>query len=241
LAIVAAAATTSILLSQGTTPVPAHTTANSAVLDAAVAKAPDTSPSRPVAKSSAAAAIQPSTTAPPTPATKPPTDKLLGFDFQYQPNFYYCAPAATHMALAAHGANRSQDDLANRLRTTTNGTNSAEDTTRVLNDVLGTTFYHTTSIPGPTASPAAMDKLQADIVHAISNSYAIIANIIGSTTDAADVWHDFSGGHYVTIVGYRDDGRTVRIADSSGMYGSGTYWISTINMANWMATRGYSA
>jgi hypothetical protein len=246
---------TGILLHQGTTPVPAHTTADSAVLGA-VAGAPNASPSGPAASRSAVTAVKPTTTAPATqppaaaaqpnttaapPAPPPPADKQLAFDFQYQPNFYYCAPAATHMALSARGANLSQDDLANRLRTTVNGTASAEETTRVLNDVLGTTFYRTTAIPGPSATPAQMDQLQTDVVHAISNGYAVVANAMGSTTDAAGVGHDFPAGHYVTIVGYSDDGRTVRVADSSGMFGPSTYWISTINMANWMAGHGYSA
>ena len=86
-----------------------------------------------------------------------------------------------------------------------------------------------------------MDRLQADAVHAISNGYAVVANIIGGATDSAGVWHDFSGGHYIAIVGYSDDGRSLKVADSSGMYGSSTYWMSTINMANWIGTRGYSA
>ncbi len=30
--------------------------------------------------------------------------------------------------------------------------------------------------------------------------------------------------------------RTVQIADSSGLFGPGTYWMSTIAMANWIAT-----
>lgn len=48
------------------------------------------------------------------------------------------------------------------------------------------------------------------------------------------------GGHYIPIIGYSDDGRQVKIADPSGV-GPATYWRSTINMANWMASRGYSA
>jgi hypothetical protein len=78
-------------------------------------------------------------------------------------------------------------------------------------------------------------------VRAISTGNVIVANIAGGTTDVAGVWHEFPGGHYITIVGYRDDGRTVQIADPSGMFGPSTYWVSTSKMTNWMASHGYSA
>jgi hypothetical protein len=177
----------------------------------------------------------------PTPTVPPPADKQLSFDFQFQPTFFFCAPAATHMALSAHGANRSQDELANLLGTTTYGTPSAFDTTRALNEVLGKHVYKTREIRGQQATPAEMDRLQADVVRAVGNGYAVVGNIIGGATDAAGVWHDFPTGHYIAIVGYRDDGRAVQVADSSGLFGPGTYWMSTIGMANWIATRGYSA
>ncbi|MEN3307135.1 MAG: hypothetical protein V7603_3337 [Micromonosporaceae bacterium] len=261
-AIAAAAAAANLLLSQPSTGAPAgptHAAANltlnrpstgetadptrdsAGVPRATVAKPTVRPHPEPVASSSAPEPTQRSTTAPAPLPAKPPSEKVLNFDFQLQSTYYYCAPAATHMALTAHGVNLSQDQVAGRLGTTTNGTDSAEDTTRVLNSVLSTAFYQTRSIPGSAATPAEMDRLQADVVHAVSNGYAVVANIIGSATDAAGIRHDFPGGHYVTIVGYRDEGRTVKIADSSGMYGPGAYWISTINTANWIATRGYSA
>jgi len=197
---------------------------------------PTTAPTQPT--DPAAAATQPAEATPTAPA---PADKQLGFDFQYQPTFYFCAPAATHMALSAHGANRSQDDLAHLLGTTTFGTPSAFDTTRVLNEVIGNNVYQTREIREQEATPAEMDRLQADVVHAVGNGYAVVGNIIGAATDASGTWHDFPAGHYIAIVGYRDDGRSVQVADSSGLFGPGTYWMSTIDMANWMATRGYSA
>lgn len=177
----------------------------------------------------------------PTPTVPAPADKQLDFDFQYQPNAYYCAPAATHMALSAHGANRSQDELAHLLGTTAFGTASAFDTTRILNEVLGKHVYKTREIRGAGAIPAEMDRLQSDVVQAVSRGYAVVGNVIGSATDTAGVWRDFPSGHYIAIVGYSDDGRTVRVADSSGLFGPATYWMTTIDMANWIATRGYSA
>ena len=235
--LVIAAAVTGILLR------PPASTRNTAVLDATIAdtrqrSSEATSPASPAQPSPAASTVAPAVA---TPAVKPPPDKELAFDFQYQPNNFFCAPAATNMALSAHGKERTQDDLANLLRTTVNGTDSAEETTRALNEVLGTSTYRTTAIPGPAATPAEMDQLQADVARTVSNGYAVVANIIGQATDTGGTLHDFPGGHYITIVGYSDDGRSVHIADSSGLFGPGTYWMSTINLANWIATRGYSA
>ena len=238
-AVVAAAVPAGILLNNQSSMAATRTTAHVAALGAAAGRSGGTAPAPTV--SAPAAPTESDDDRDPTPTVPPPADKQLSFDFQYQPNFFFCAPAATHMALSAHGANRSQDDLATLLGTTTYGTRSAFDTTRALNEVLGKHVYKTREIRGQEATPAEMDRLQADVVRAVGNGYAVVGNIIGAATDAAGVGHDFPGGHYIAIVGYRDDGRTVQVADSSGLFGPGTYWMNTISMANWIASRGYSA
>lgn len=107
--------------------------------------------------------------------------------------------------------------------------------------MVGADVYQTRTIPGEDATPAQMDNPQADAIKAISRGYAIVANIAGGSTDVNGVWHDFAGGHYIALVGYGDDGRTVEVSDSSGMFGPSSYWMSTINMAIWIGTRGYAA
>jgi hypothetical protein len=230
---------TDISRSQAHHAVPANGSQTLAVLDAAHADSARVSRDKPRTPPSSVPAPAVST-APPAAPPAAPSSKVLGYRFQLQVNYYYCGPAAAQIAASARGHNLSQDDLASRLGTTASGTNSADDTTRALNSVNGSTFYHTTSIPD-TATPAQMDRLQADIVHAISSGYAIVANIVGSVTDTAGGWHSYDGGHYLTVVGYRDDGRTAKIADPANVNGDGTYWITTIQLANWMASRGYSA
>jgi hypothetical protein len=173
-------------------------------------------------------------------AKKPAKDKELRYQYKSQENYYYCGPAATRIAASANGHTMSQDEVARKLGTTTAGTNSAEDTTRVMRDITGKD-YRTTSIPGPEATPAQMDQLQADVANAIENDKAVIANVRGGTTDANGVYRSYPGGHYVTVVGYEDEGRMVKIADPAAPSGDGTYWVSTINLANWMAERGYSS
>jgi hypothetical protein len=163
------------------------------------------------------------------------------FAYQEQSTYYFCAPAATRIALTATGHTLSQEQLAASLGTTENGTNSAHETTRVLNKINGTNFYHTVEIPGPAAKPAEMDRLQADVVHALGNGHPIVANIKGTALDTTGKAHSYEGGHYLTVVAYRDHGRTVQIADPYDTTNGGTYWMSTINLAHWIAERGYSA
>jgi hypothetical protein len=168
-----------------------------------------------------------------------PRDEQVSVDYQPQTTFYYCGPAATRIAASVKGHNVSQEDLAGKLGTTVNGTNSAEDTTRVLNGVLGSDTYRTTSMP---ASPdqAQVDQVQVDIMRSLNSGRAVVANIAGATTDVTGATHDFASGHYLTVVGYHDNGGTVRISDPADVNGASDYWISTSNLAHWMATRGYS-
>jgi hypothetical protein len=198
---------------------------------------------RPAATAKPAA---PSASASPTPAATPaapppPNQAQVPYQFQLQTTYYYCGPAATRIAATARGLQPSQDDVAAALGTTVNGTNSAFDVARVLNGMTGTSFYGATSIPGQAATPAEMDQLQADIVHAVSNGYAVVANIIGTAWDANSQSHSYDGGHYLTVVGYSDQGRMALIADPADVNGDGTYWMTTINLANWSATRGYAS
>ncbi|MGC9665806.1 C39 family peptidase [Planosporangium sp. 12N6] len=201
----------------------------------AQAQAPESAQAQAQAQAPAAPSAAPTA----TPAPAPPVAKELDYQYQSQPNYYYCGPASTRIVLTVRGKTPSQDEVARLLGTDTGGTDSAVDTTRVLNSVLGTDFYQTRSIPGPAATPAQMDQLQADVVHAVSNGYGVVANVVGSATDTNGNWHSYGGGHYVAIVGYNDEGRAVKIADPANPSAS-SYWVTTINMAKWMVNRGYS-
>ena len=169
-----------------------------------------------------------------------PRDKTVTVDYQPQTTFYYCGPAATQIAASAQGHDVSQDDLAGKLGTTVNGTNSAEDTTRVLNTIVGSDAYHTTSVPA-APSKAQADRVQADVMKSLNDGRAVVANIAGATTDVTGATHDFPGGHYLTVVGYHDNGGTVQISDPADVNGASNYWISTGNLAGWMASHGYSS
>jgi Peptidase_C39 like family len=158
-----------------------------------------------------------------------------------QPNGYYCAPSATRIALSAHGQLPSPDQLAGELGTTPDGTRSANDVTRVLNAHLGGGRYKTVEISGQKASPEQVATLQRDIMTAVGRGDAVVANIAGTVTDTAGDSHSYQGGHYLTVIAYSDGGQTVQIADPADKVGTPEYKLPVGTLANWIASRGYSA
>ncbi|MCP3782090.1 C39 family peptidase [Micromonospora sp. A3M-1-15] len=196
---------------------------------------PSASPS--AAKPAAKATADPDTT--PKAKPKPPSTKVLDYTYEAQTAYWNCGPAAVRNALSASGVETTQDAMIAPLNAGENGTNSAEDTTRGLNQMVKGNPYRTHMFGG-SASPEKIDQLQADVVKAITDGRGVVVNIAGDATDTDGGWHSFPGGHYIAVVGYKNDGRTVRIADSANA-ALPAYWMSTIDLANWAATRGYSA
>ncbi|WP_406046037.1 C39 family peptidase [Micromonospora sp. NBC_00898] len=205
--------------------------------EARVPASPSTSPSASPSAKATSAKPDPDLTRKAAP--KPPSTKVLDYTYEAQTAYWNCGPAAVRNALSASGVETTQDAMVAPLGATENGTNSAEDTTRGLNQMVKGNPYRTHMIPG-AATPAQMDQLQADVVKAITDGRGVVANIAGDATDTDGGWHSFPGGHYIAVVGYKNDGRTVRIADSANP-ALPSYWITTIDLANWMSTRGYSA
>jgi hypothetical protein len=197
--------------------------------------------STPAASTPAASTPAASAAKAPAPTTPPvPASKVLKHDYQAQTNFYYCGPAATRIAMTALGLSYSQDAVAAKLGTTVNGTNSADDVTRVLNQVTKGNPYKSTFFEG-SPSKAQIVQLRADVVKAVSGNRPVVANIAGAATDTSGNQRSFPGGHYIAVVGYYDRGRTVRISDPAYVYGIGDYTMTVDELANWLATRGYSA
>ncbi|MGW4498053.1 C39 family peptidase, partial [Micromonospora sp. NPDC004336] len=142
-------------------------------------------------------------------------ERELGVRYEAQPNFYYCGPAAARNALSVQGKNIDVDGMAQRMGTTEAGTNSINDITPVLNKETGRDAYQSVEIREAKADDKQTDKLRTDIVTAIDEGHAVVANIAGTATDTDGNTHSFEGGHYISVVGYRDNGNTVTIADSA--------------------------
>ncbi|MFG1898302.1 C39 family peptidase [Micromonospora zamorensis] len=171
---------------------------------------------------------------------KPAGERQLGVRYEAQPNFYYCGPAATRNALSVQGKNINVDAMAKEMGTTEAGTNSINDITPVLNKETGKAdAYRSVEISSPDADAKQTDKLRADIVRTVDDGRAVVANIAGTSTDTDGTTHSYEGGHYISVVGYRDNGETVKIADSANP-NTASYWISVEHLADWIATRGYA-
>ncbi|WP_030274155.1 C39 family peptidase [Micromonospora globosa] len=112
--------------------------------------------------------------------------------------------------------------------------------TPVLNKETGTKdAYKSVEISTPKADDKQTDTLRADIVKTVDAGRAVVANIAGTATDTDGTTHSFEGGHYISVIGYRDNGNTVTIADSADPT-TATYRMNIDNLADWIATRGYS-
>ncbi|MCI4063927.1 C39 family peptidase [Micromonospora sp. R77] len=165
-------------------------------------------------------------------------ERRTGYRYEAQPNFFYCGPASARIALSAEGRTVSQDELARKLGTTENGTDSAIDITRVLNEYTGGK-YRTTEIRDDVATREQVERLRVDIRAAVDDGRPVVANILGGAVDVDGVEHSYPG-HYLTVVEYKDDGNTVLIADPASP-GEPEYWMDVTELANWIAGRGYSS
>ncbi|NES26416.1 phytochelatin synthase [Micromonospora terminaliae] len=174
----------------------------------------------------------------PSAAVKGKGERSAGYEYEAQPNFFYCGPASTRIALSAEGKEVSQDELAAKLGTTENGTDSAIDITRVLNEYTGGK-YKTTEIRDDVATKEQVERLRADVKAAVDQGRPVVANILGGALDIDGVEHSYPG-HYLTVVEYKDDGNTVLIADPASP-NEPTYWMDVTELANWIAGRGYSS
>ncbi|MDZ5442882.1 C39 family peptidase [Micromonospora sp. 4G57] len=169
------------------------------------------------------------------------SERELNVRYEAQPNFYYCGPAATRNALSVQGKNIDVDAMAKEMGTTEAGTNSINDITPVLNKETGSKdAYKSVEIRENKADGKQTDKLRTDIVHTVDEGRAVVANIAGTAVDTDGNTHSFEGGHYISVVGYRDGGHTVTIADSADP-NMASYRMSVDNLADWIATRGYTA
>jgi|SRR5690349_22768530 len=168
------------------------------------------------------------------------TLKTLNIQFQYQQTGYWCGPAATRIALSARISPPSQQQLANELPTTTNGTDWIGQVTRVLNNHLGTGWYETKEMPNDPPTQAQRDLLWRDIVLDINNNYPIVANIVAPANNHPPGYPNYTIWHYFTVIGYDSSDSTVLIADPAG-FGPATYWLTFNQLATLIPPKGYSA
>ncbi|MDI1461246.1 C39 family peptidase [Catellatospora sp. KI3] len=165
---------------------------------------------------------------------------LTTYSFQAQQTGYWCGPAATRLALTQRGYAPSQSSLASKLPTDTAGTDSITQVMRVLNSYANVNGWYEHKVVNSN-SAAEQNLLKYDIVFDVDRNYALVLNVRGGRTDTAGVYHNYPGGHYLTVVGYTNSGAYAVIEDVA--LGSGhRYTMSLANLSWWVwSTTGYTA
>lgn len=176
--------------------------------------------------------------APPAAVAPAAASGSVSYSQTAQPTEWDCGPTATYVAISVLQTPPSIAAITTAENTDENGTDSVADVTPVLNANGGNGFYVSKYIGGETATAAQIALLKSDVVYDISHGHAIVANVVGTGTDTGGTGHTYSGGHYLTVVGYSSSGDTVNIWDVAGGH---AYSMSVSNLATWIAERGYSA
>ncbi|MEV4715034.1 hypothetical protein [Micromonospora sp. NPDC049374] len=105
---------------------------------------------------------------------------------------------------------------------------------------LGSEVYQAGELSADSVTPDQVQRMKADLKAAVDNGRVAVVNVIGAGTDLDGVERSFPG-HYLTVVAYEGAGEKVKIADPWQPVGDGTYWMDVEALANWAASRGYSA
>lgn len=166
--------------------------------------------------------------------------KVLPVDYQVQETGYWCGPAATRIALSARMAPPSQQQLANELGTTTNGTDWIGQVTAVLNR-RGGLGYRTVEMPNDPPTAAQRDRLWSDIVLGIEAGYPLVLNIVAPPSNHPPGYPNETIYHYFAAIGYNPQTREVYIADSANFSGKQRYWLSFDQVASLVPPKGYAA
>lgn len=167
--------------------------------------------------------------------------RVLTIHYEVQQTGYWCGPTATRMALSARMDPPSQQQLANQLGTTTNGTNWIGQVTQVLNANLGKKVYETREMPNDPPTAAQRNRFWDDIVRSIDANYPLVANIVAPPSNHPPGYpNNQTIYHYVAIIGYEPDARKVYVADSANFGGNKLYWLTFDQMATLVPPKGYS-
>lgn len=165
--------------------------------------------------------------------------KVLPFTYQAQQTGYWCGPTATAIALSCRGVSVSQQQMANELGTTVNGTDWIGQVTGVLDNHVG--WYETKEMPNDPPTQAQKDLLWRDITYNVDHGYALVANIVAPANNHPPGYPDYTIYHYFTVVGYNSDTMQAYIADPANFAGNSQYWLTFDQLASLIPPKGYSA
>ncbi|WP_233281856.1 C39 family peptidase [Prescottella equi] len=177
------------------------------------------------------------------------TAKQLPYDRSIvrQETGYWCGPASAQVVLNSRGIHVDEAVLAREMGTTWNGTDFIGQIERVLDARVPDARYTSVQMPNdpPTAEQCA--RLWRDIVRSIDAGWGVIVNIVAPPSNypravaPSTISPAYSGGtvyHYMTVMGYDDEQRSVWIADSG--FSPFGYWLGFDQLATLIPPKGYA-
>ncbi|MBM4575916.1 hypothetical protein GS415_08790 [Rhodococcus hoagii] len=176
------------------------------------------------------------------------TTKQLPYDRSIvrQETGYWCGPASAQVVLNSRGIHVDDSTLAQEIGTTWNGTDFIGQIERVLDARVPDARYTLVQMPNdpPTADQCA--RLWRDIVRSIDAGWGVIVNIVAPPSNypravaPSTISPAYSGGtvyHYMTVMGYDVEQRSVWIADSG--FNPFGYWLGFDQLATLIPPKGY--
>ncbi|WP_084845678.1 C39 family peptidase [Prescottella equi] len=176
------------------------------------------------------------------------TTKQLPYDRSIvrQETGYWCGPASAQVVLNSRGVHVDESTLAQEIGTTWNGTDFIGQIERVLDARVPDARYTSVQMPNdpPTADQCA--RLWRDIVRSIDAGWGVIVNIVAPPSNypravaPSTISPAYSGGtvyHYMSVMGYDDERRSVWIADSG--FNPFGYWLGFDQLATLIPPKGY--
>lgn len=177
------------------------------------------------------------------------TQKRLDYDraIVQQETGYNCGPASAQVVLNSRGIHVDESVLAQEMGTTWNGTDHIGQIERVLDQRVPDARYTSVQMPNdpPTAEQCA--RLWRDIVRSIDAGWGVIVNIVAPPSNypravaPSTISPAYSGGtvyHYMTVMGYDDERRSVWIADSG--FNPFGYWLGFNQLTTLIPPKGYA-
>ncbi|NKT69504.1 peptidase C39 [Rhodococcus hoagii] len=177
------------------------------------------------------------------------TQKQLPYDraIVRQETGYNCGPASAQVVLNSRGIHVDESTLAREMGTTWNGTDFIGQIERVLDARVPDARYTSVQMPNdpPTADQCA--RLWRDIVRSIDAGWGVIVNIVAPPSNypravaPSTISPAYSGGtvyHYMSVMGYDDEKRSVWIADSG--FNPFGYWLGFDQLATLIPPKGYA-
>lgn len=159
---------------------------------------------------------------------------------------YWCGPASAQVVLNSRGIHVDESDLAREMGTTWNGTDFIGQIERVLDARVPDARYTSVQMPNDPPTIEQEIRLWADIVRSIDAGWGVVVNIVAPPSNypravpPSTISPAYSGGtvyHYMTVMGYDDERRSVWIADS-GFTPFG-YWLGFDQLATLIPPKGY--